>query len=73
MRQKTKLAALLCAMLIFMAQLLLPAAAAEKPWGLLLSPEGDMQEPVYADGVLGVDLYSVNHSFQNIGLRDFIL
>lgn len=43
MRKKTKPAALLCAMLIFMAQLLLPAAAAEKPWGLLLSPEGDMQ------------------------------
>ena len=32
-----------------------------------------LQETVYADGVLSVDLYGINRSFQNIGLRDFFL
>ena len=32
-----------------------------------------LQEPVYADGILGIDLYGVNDSIQNIRLRDSIL
>lgn len=32
-----------------------------------------LQETVYADGVLGIDLYGVDHRFQNIRLRDSIL